>query len=634
MNLLLKLVLGYFLTIIALVWVWVAAEDGDTSISIDLASSEWTDLSSIRKIDDELTIVGTVDGYVHAIDSSNKKKWSTQTGDSMISSYQNIQPGISQKDYYSIIPSIDGSLLIHNAGGMRKTSVKARMLAEKTPFVSVDGELIFTGNRKTKVLGLDVNSGEITHEIIDGQSTTAILTDKSDSGKTPLWIGRVDYTVRAFDGTSGTEKFNLSFTELSPLHQSRIAYHEASIMNNHKLEIDAPNSFLSKDLKFPRIPHKSTPKQQKNTFWKDTPDIPDKKEDIYHAIHFDSPAMAAFRVRKNIRGDVETYDVESLKISNKASSIIDHDGVHHDEIIEIRTLPNGGLYALQTDPVDISDYDSKDILSFLESSSNTQYASNDGKKFLTSPRSSSGKPVSAIQLHSKQPFRSSLSFGRNYANLENEKITDLSSDSKSQCVVYPKSFKSTKEIDDTTTKLLVDSKEYDIAMCLVGHHRLLPGYSNDLPFLPKQTPVISEDLKIPISQRMKSLQTILLTVLGLLLIWMILHAEKMKKYFKVWVTSLLADDYLTDIRSGSESGRHRDHGSDYSEVIDENGRKVIKVGALIVHDRILGYGSHGTVVFSGNLNGRPVAVKRMLSQFSRVADRFENDACIFMSVRL
>lgn len=37
--------------------------------------------------------------------------------------------------------------------------------------------------------------------------------------------------------------------------------------------------------------------------------------------------------------------------------------------------------------------------------------------------------------------------------------------------------------------------------------------------------------------------------------------------------------------------------------------------------QVLGYGSHGTVVLRGSLNGRPVAVKRMLSRFNRAADR-------------
>lgn len=51
------------------------------------------------------------------------------------------------------------------------------------------------------------------------------------------------------------------------------------------------------------------------------------------------------------------------------------------------------------------------------------------------------------------------------------------------------------------------------------------------------------------------------------------------------------------------------------------------VCALQVGPAVLGYGSGGTVVFSGELDGRPVAVKRMLRQFYEVA-RKEIDALI------
>ena len=46
-----------------------------------------------------------------------------------------------------------------------------------------------------------------------------------------------------------------------------------------------------------------------------------------------------------------------------------------------------------------------------------------------------------------------------------------------------------------------------------------------------------------------------------------------------------------------------------------------RVGSLLLTSVVLGYGSHGTMVFKGSLNGRPVAVKRMLARFNRAADR-------------
>ncbi|CAN0261910.1 unnamed protein product [Discosporangium mesarthrocarpum] len=50
-------------------------------------------------------------------------------------------------------------------------------------------------------------------------------------------------------------------------------------------------------------------------------------------------------------------------------------------------------------------------------------------------------------------------------------------------------------------------------------------------------------------------------------------------------------------------------------------RGEVRVGCLTVSEVVLGYGSHGTVVFRGLLEGRPVAVKRMLRDFHARADR-------------
>lgn len=86
------------------------------------------------------------------------------------------------------------------------------------------------------------------------------------------------------------------------------------------------------------------------------------------------------------------------------------------------------------------------------------------------------------------------------------------------------------------------------------------------------------------------------------------------------ITSGVSNTPITPHTPSSSSGAAAD-----VEEVDEFGRKVTRIGALVVHtEPILGYGSHGTVVFPGSLNGRPVAVKRMLSQFHKSADRCTN----------
>jgi len=55
------------------------------------------------------------------------------------------------------------------------------------------------------------------------------------------------------------------------------------------------------------------------------------------------------------------------------------------------------------------------------------------------------------------------------------------------------------------------------------------------------------------------------------------------------------------------------------EIKDDNG--IQKVGVITVTDSVLGFGGHGTVVYKGALDGRQVAVKRMLKDYHASANR-------------
>jgi len=45
----------------------------------------------------------------------------------------------------------------------------------------------------------------------------------------------------------------------------------------------------------------------------------------------------------------------------------------------------------------------------------------------------------------------------------------------------------------------------------------------------------------------------------------------------------------------------------------------LNIGSLVINDEVLGYGSHGTVVYKGTFQGRKVAVKRLLIDFYDIA---------------
>ena len=72
----------------------------------------------------------------------------------------------------------------------------------------------------------------------------------------------------------------------------------------------------------------------------------------------------------------------------------------------------------------------------------------------------------------------------------------------------------------------------------------------------------------------------------------------------------------TERRAGGEAAATGDGGAGAD---GERGRG-LRVGRLEVRlDQLLGHGSHGTCVYRGALQGRPVAVKRMLREFGEVA---------------
>ena len=55
------------------------------------------------------------------------------------------------------------------------------------------------------------------------------------------------------------------------------------------------------------------------------------------------------------------------------------------------------------------------------------------------------------------------------------------------------------------------------------------------------------------------------------------------------------------------------------EVTEDKTREETRVGRLLIKPSVLGYGSCGTIVFEGELDGRRVAVKRLLAQFHELA---------------
>jgi hypothetical protein len=178
----------------------------------------------------QMTVVHTVDGYIHALDGASRPLWKLDTGGPLTASHHCIEDRS-----YSLIPETSGAILVHNKENIRRSTITTKMLVERTPFISEKDGLFFVGQKTSRIFGIDVATGEVVIDTgaVKGASAKFTVTDSTEltedvgnfSGSS-LWIGRIDYILRAFDSESGIESFNLTYGEIIPLSlkQSTLGY--------------------------------------------------------------------------------------------------------------------------------------------------------------------------------------------------------------------------------------------------------------------------------------------------------------------------------------------------------------------------------------------------------------------------
>lgn len=368
------------------------AFDGVTSLVTANAFSEATALTNNvdRQVGDRITIVGTVDGLLHGFDEQNNRKWTADVGGGPLSSHHS-----SGNLDYSVIPATDGSLLLHSGEGMRKTSVTARMLVEQAPFATQDG-LIFTSQKSSRVIGVDLGSGRV-HQDVLGSVGVGVMGLSADDAKragmprrgasysrensfnkkqrSPFLLGRTDYTLRAFDQVTGNEEFNFTYSELRPLHKGAVLLPQVrhgSLSSSGSTEGTKGSDGRVSPQPLP-LPLISTPEGDLY--------FTDNSGQIHRTYALDYPAVSAFTVEDIGEGSMNSavrtqvgYSVQSLRLayrmpgtggtgavsacSDSENDMIDtkcinapqkndHMSPSGSNIIIVRSLNDGGLYALE-----------------------------------------------------------------------------------------------------------------------------------------------------------------------------------------------------------------------------------------------------------------------------------------------
>lgn len=278
-----------------------------TSTEAEVATIE--DTSNDEPFTD-LLLIGTADGMLTAFDDKQNEKWTLDTGGSIATSY-NID---DDDNHFSVHPGIDGNVYIGTRQGMTKTSVKARMIAEKAPFVSTQDNLFFTGQKTNRILGVDVRNGKIIHDssiigskLSRGLDGSLITTRVDGSKRAPLWVGRTEYSFRAFDRDTGLEHFNLTYSEIGPLNS--LASDDDAPASDLYDSLD-PSDYGIRQQSLPSTLDKST--QLQKSYALDADRLSTFKG---------SPIVNSFSLNKLHAGDVhdtdthELFSVKSLRIN-------------------------------------------------------------------------------------------------------------------------------------------------------------------------------------------------------------------------------------------------------------------------------------------------------------------------------
>jgi hypothetical protein len=614
--------------------------------------------------EDELTIVGTADGMVHAVDSNNNKVWSTPTGGPLSKHHS-----AGNLDY-TVIPSSDGSLLIHNSdGGMRKTSVKTRMLAEKSSLMTQDG-LIITGHKTSKIFSLDIGNGDVLHDssdikksnntsrsVISGglknnlKSIQDGLNSFSKSNKVlknkPMWLGRTDYILNAYDGITGLEEFNVSYSEIHPINtnnnfdtdenhfskeeESNNNYDKRDEISNKLLTLNNPPDSGNERISRSQLKQISTPEGDLFHY--------DKAGHIRHSVSLGVPIVSVFTVgninkvhqeynkndgKLNHRNSIE-YDIRTSPISFRMADALRYtspiDGDNEESVILVRSLNDGGLYALEL-PIPTAPLDQQ--LYAVEPPHLSLTTKEDDLWGFTSEEDNEFEDYTEIDERNLVAIVKSNDYNENndeeYIDEDNNNNNNNNINKDRNIIdgyyVLPwnerkvNKDKNYKEQKLEKIKLQLDNSYIDLNdFSDDGNSVFVQGYDSSTSNL-----LDNDKLKLHLMQFFG------VVVITLLLIIIYIFGSRINNH-KIEIID--DNNYISNQVINNQKIEFDNNINNEIVKYDEDGNKMIIIGSLTIFPSIiLGYGSHGTIVFRGCLNGRPVAIKRMLSQFNhRAAER-------------
>jgi len=189
-------------------------------------------------------LVGTIDGSVSAMDGeTGEALWTFKSGSPLVSSSRTpVSPGDERRGPSYVIPGTDGSLFAlrpSSAGPgvaptLERLPASVQELVAASPSITTDGAVVL-GARRTVVYALSPRDGRLLREFSDSPAFTeqefrAGLKglapadwEQLDGGRqedrfdVPIYVGRTEHVVRSVDKETGLERWNVTYAKLAHL---------------------------------------------------------------------------------------------------------------------------------------------------------------------------------------------------------------------------------------------------------------------------------------------------------------------------------------------------------------------------------------------------------------------------------
>lgn len=188
---------------------------------------------------EDFVLLATVDGSIHARDrKTGAPKWRLEVDRPMVETTYHVPKNslldASKPEYeflWIVEPSRDGDIYIYNQGGLgglqRLHLTVKQLVADMSPYESVDPAVVYNGEKKTKLYTVDATTGTISKVFGAGGSLSKeprcpkpggldVLDDEECATRGSIVLGRTEYTITIQNRDTTEPICTLKYSEWGP----------------------------------------------------------------------------------------------------------------------------------------------------------------------------------------------------------------------------------------------------------------------------------------------------------------------------------------------------------------------------------------------------------------------------------